>query len=109
MNLVEVFNRTRVSVDEDAVARLVARVLEAEGVDNAESSVELVGERRILQREREHVGHLVLAAVLGVEGADAALADKLDGRLRVVYALRLEHARHAVSYTHLTLPTNREV
>ena len=47
MNLVEVFNGTRVSIDEEAVARLVARVLEAEGVDGAESSVEFVGERRI--------------------------------------------------------------
>ena len=42
MNLVEVFNGTRVSVDEEAVARLVARVLEAEGVGHAELSVELV-------------------------------------------------------------------
>lgn len=56
MNLVDVFNRTRVSVDEEAVARLVARVLEAEGVDNAESSVEFVGERRIRVLNAEHRG-----------------------------------------------------
>ena len=56
MNLVEVFNRTRVRVDEEAVARLVARVLAAEGVDNAESSVELVGERRIRALNAEHRG-----------------------------------------------------
>ncbi len=56
MNLVEVFNRTRVGVDEEAVARLVARVLQAEGVDNAESSVEFVGERRIRALNAEHRG-----------------------------------------------------
>jgi len=56
MNLVEVFNRTRVSVDEEAVARLVARVLEAEGVNNAEASVEFVGERRIRALNAEHRG-----------------------------------------------------
>ena len=56
MNLVEVFNRTRVPVDEEAVARLVAHVLEAEGVDDAESSVEFVGERRIRALNAEHRG-----------------------------------------------------
>ena len=56
MNLVEVFNRTRLSVDAEAVARLVARVLEAEGVDNAEATVELVGERRIRALNAAHRG-----------------------------------------------------
>ena len=48
---------------------------------------------RLLQREREHVGDLVLAAMGGVERADAALADELDRRLRAVDALGLEDAR----------------
>jgi len=56
VNLVEVFNGTRVSIDEEAVARLVARVLEAEGVDGAESSVEFVGERRIRALNAAHRG-----------------------------------------------------
>ncbi|MCX6374148.1 MAG: rRNA maturation RNase YbeY [Actinobacteria bacterium] len=56
MNLVEVFNRTRVPVGDEAVARLVARVLEAEGVDNAEAAVEFVGERRIRALNAEHRG-----------------------------------------------------
>ena len=71
MNLVEVFNRTRVSVDEDAVARLVARVLEAEGVDNAESSVELVGERRIRALNAEHRGKDQVTDVLSFPLEDA--------------------------------------
>ena len=56
MNLVEVFNRTRVSVDEEAVARLVARVLEAEVVGSAELAVEFVGERRMRALNAEHRG-----------------------------------------------------
>jgi len=71
MNLVEVFNRTRVSVDEDAVARLVALVLEAEGVDNAESSVEFVGERRIRALNAEHRGKDQATDVLSFPLEDA--------------------------------------
>jgi len=71
MNLVEVFNRTRVSVDEEAVARLVARVLEAEGVDNAESSVEFVGERRIRGLNAEHRGKDQVTDVLSFPLEDA--------------------------------------
>ena len=71
MNLVEVFNRTRVSVDEEAVARLVARVLETEGVDNAESSVELVGERRIRALNAEHRGKDQVTDVLSFPLEDA--------------------------------------
>ena len=56
MNLVEVYNRTRVSLDDAAVARLVAGALEAEGVDNAEASVEFVGERRIRALNAEYRG-----------------------------------------------------
>ena len=56
MNLVEVYNATRVEVDEEAVAALVDRVLAAEGVSNAELSVEFVGERRIRDLNREHRG-----------------------------------------------------
>jgi rRNA maturation RNase YbeY len=56
MNLVEVFNRTRVSLDEGAVARLVASVLEAEGVDDAEASVEFAGERRMRALNAEYRG-----------------------------------------------------
>jgi probable rRNA maturation factor len=56
MNLVEVFDRTRVGIDEEAVARLVARALKAEGVDHAEVSVEFVGERRIRALNAEYRG-----------------------------------------------------
>jgi len=71
MNLVEVFNRTRVRVDEEAVVRLVARVLAAEGVDNAESSVELVGERRIRALNAEHRGKDEVTDVLSFPLEDA--------------------------------------
>jgi rRNA maturation RNase YbeY len=74
MNLVEVFNRTRVRVDEEAVARLVARVLAAEGVDNAESSVELVGERRIRALNAEHRGKDEVTDVLSFPLEDAGEA-----------------------------------
>ncbi len=56
MNLVEVVNATRTEVDEELVARLVAAVLDAEGVHGAEVAVEFVGERRIRALNREHRG-----------------------------------------------------
>ena len=54
MNLIEVVNQTRTEVDQAAVARLVAAVLEAEGVHGAEVAVEFVGEGRIRALNREH-------------------------------------------------------
>ncbi len=56
MNLVEVVNGTRTAIDEERVARLVAVVLEAEGVRGAEVAVTFVGERRIRDLNREHRG-----------------------------------------------------
>ena len=54
MNVVEVVNGTRTSVDEELVARLVARVLEEEGVRGAEVDVTFVGERRMREINREY-------------------------------------------------------
>ncbi len=54
MSEVDVFNATRLAIDGEAVASLVARVLEAERVGNAELAVEFVGERRIRELNREH-------------------------------------------------------
>ena len=56
MNVVEVANGTRTQIDEELVARLVARVLEEEGVRGAEVSVTFVGEARIRELNREHRG-----------------------------------------------------
>jgi rRNA maturation RNase YbeY len=49
----------------------VARVLAAEGVDNAESSVELVGERRIRALNAEHRGKDEVTDVLSFPLEDA--------------------------------------
>ena len=90
MNLVEVFNRTRVRVDEEAVARLVAGVLEAEGVENAEASVELVGERRMRALNAEHRGKDEVTDVLSFplddadEGPGAAAAGGPAGPPRLL-------------------------
>src|SRR5665647_1096078 len=46
---------------------------------------------RLLERERQYVGDLILVAMFGVQRADAAFADKLDGQLGATHALRLEH------------------
>jgi probable rRNA maturation factor len=56
VNVVEVVNRTRTAIDEELVARLVARVLEEEDVRGAEVAVTFVGERRIRELNREHRG-----------------------------------------------------
>jgi probable rRNA maturation factor len=72
VNLVEVYNATRTEVDEEAVAALVDCVLAAEGVLNAELGVELVGERRIRDLNREHRGKDEVTDVLSfpLEEAD---------------------------------------
>ena len=54
MNFVEVVNATRTAVDEELVARLVAGVLEAEGVRRAEVGVDFVGEARMRALNRDH-------------------------------------------------------
>ena len=54
MNAVEVVNATRTRIDEELVARLVAKVLEQEGVVGAEVGVEFVGEKRIRELNREY-------------------------------------------------------
>jgi len=56
VNVVEVVNGTRTAVDLELVARLVARVLEAEGVRGAEVAVNFVGEARVRALNREHRG-----------------------------------------------------
>ena len=56
VNVVEVVNGTRTAIDEELVARLVAKVLDEEGVHGAEVAVTFVGERRIRDLNREHRG-----------------------------------------------------
>jgi probable rRNA maturation factor len=81
VNLIEVVNATRTKVDEELVARLVATVLEAEGVTGAEVAVELVGEGRIRDLNREHRGKDEVTDVLSFpledwEDADAGSRDR---------------------------------
>jgi rRNA maturation RNase YbeY len=56
VNVVEVVNATRTAIDEEIVARLVAKVLDEEGVAGAEVAVTFVGERRMRDLNREHRG-----------------------------------------------------
>jgi probable rRNA maturation factor len=56
VNVVEVVNGTRTAVDEELVARLVARVLDEENVHGAEVAVTFVGAARIRALNREHRG-----------------------------------------------------
>jgi probable rRNA maturation factor len=64
VNLIEVVNATRTEIDEELVARLVAVVLEAEGVHGAEVAVGFVGETRIRALNREHRGRDEVTDVL---------------------------------------------
>jgi probable rRNA maturation factor len=87
VNLVEVSNRTRVPIDAEAVAMLVARVLEAEGVTDAEASVAFVGERGIRLLNAAHRGKDQVTDVLSfpLEDADeAAGAGGHDGPPRLL-------------------------
>ena len=77
MNVVEVVNGTRTTIDEELVAGLVAKVLVEEGVHGAEVAVTFVGERRIRDLNREHRGKDEVTDVLSFpledwEPADAA-------------------------------------
>jgi len=78
VNLIDVVNSTRVPVRDEAVERLVAVVLEAEGVAGAEVAVEFVGERRIRALNAEYRGKDEITDVLSFPledaGDDAALA-----------------------------------
>jgi probable rRNA maturation factor len=83
VNAVEVVNATRTAIDEELVARLIATVLEAEGVSGAEVAVTFVGERRIRALNREHRGKDEVTDVLSFpledwEPVDAA-ADGSSG------------------------------
>ncbi len=71
MNLVEVINWTRVEIHNEAVARLVSRALEAEGVDGAELTVEFVGERRVPALNGEYRGRDEVTDVLSFPLEDA--------------------------------------
>jgi probable rRNA maturation factor len=103
VNLVEVGNATRVGIDEEAVAALVDRVLEAEGVCDAELGVEFVGERRIRHLNRDHRGKDEVTDVLsfaledaGEEPDDVADADgppRLLGDIVICARQALRQAR----------------
>jgi len=53
---IEIANRSRVDVDEDAVAERVRRVLAAEGVDAGEIGVSFVGADEMRSLKAEHLG-----------------------------------------------------
>jgi rRNA maturation RNase YbeY len=71
-----VANRTRVALDEVAVAALVERVLAAEGAAGAEVGVTFVGERRMRALNFEHRARDAVTDVLAfpLEDADELLA-----------------------------------
>jgi probable rRNA maturation factor len=83
VNVVEVANGTRTRIDEELVARVVARVLEEEGVRGAEVDVTFVGERRIRElnrayRDKDEVTD-VLSFPLEEWEEDAELDASVDG------------------------------
>jgi probable rRNA maturation factor len=71
VNLVDVFNATRVELDAPAVARLVSVVLREEGVDHAELAVQFVGEGRMRALNGEHRGRHEVTDVLSFPLEDA--------------------------------------
>jgi probable rRNA maturation factor len=68
---VEVSNRSGVEVEGDAAAALARRVLEGEGIEDAELGIAFVapGESRVLKREH-----------LGIDEATDVLSFPIDGR-----------------------------
>jgi probable rRNA maturation factor len=89
VNVVEVANGTRTRIDEELVARLVARVLEEEGVSGAEVSVTFVGEARIRALNHEHRGKDEVTDVLSFpleEWEDDEVDETVDGAGSVAQA-----------------------
>jgi probable rRNA maturation factor len=78
VNVVEVANGTRTPIDEELVARLVARVLEEEGVRGAEVDVTFVGERRMREINREYRGKDEVTDVLSFPLEDWESAEEID-------------------------------
>jgi probable rRNA maturation factor len=68
---VEVDNRSGVAVDEAAAVELACRVLRAEGIDDGELGLALVGPDEIRELKREH---------LGIDEATDVLSFPIDGR-----------------------------
>jgi probable rRNA maturation factor len=80
VNVVEVVNGTRTTIDEELVARLVAKVLDEEEVHGAEVAVTFVGERRIRALNREYRGKDEVTDVLSFPLEDwAAVGATGDG------------------------------
>jgi probable rRNA maturation factor len=81
VNLIDIYNGTRLALNEDAVGRLAGAVLEAEGVAGAEVAVQFVGERRIRTLNVEHRGRDQVTDVLSfpLEAADDAPVLMMDG------------------------------
>jgi probable rRNA maturation factor len=67
---VEVVNRSDAELDADAAAALAREVLAAEGIEEGELGLALVGQDEIRQLKREH---------LGVDESTDALAFPIDG------------------------------
>jgi probable rRNA maturation factor len=79
VNVVEVVNGTRTAIDDELVARLVATVLEEEGVRGAEVAVTFVGERRMRDLNREHRGKDEVTDVLSFPLEDWEAGDPATG------------------------------
>jgi probable rRNA maturation factor len=82
VNVVEVVNGTRTAIDEELVARLVARVLEEEAVQGAEVDVTFVGERRMRAINREYRDKDEVTDVLSFpleEWEDEEVDESVDG------------------------------
>ncbi len=79
MSAVEVVNRSRIPVNEPAVAALVDVVLAAEGAAGAEVGVFFIGERRMRALNREHRGRDAVTDVLSFPLEDAAEMSAHEG------------------------------
>ncbi len=70
---IEVVNLTRLAIDPAVVTRLLAGVLESEGVTAGELGVRFVGTRRMRELNRDYLGHDEVTDVLAfpLEGDEA--------------------------------------
>jgi probable rRNA maturation factor len=74
MLAVEVENRSGLEIDEAAAAELARRVLDAEGIDDAELGIAFVPPEEIQALKRRH---------LGIDEATDVLSFPIDGRDRL--------------------------
>ena len=73
------------------------------------SVAQSVSNEHVADERRKHQYHAFYQKVIGLLGDSVSIAILGPGEAKIELAKEIERVSEPVSYTHLTLPTNREV